>query len=98
VDPGFGFGKRSAHNLALLRNLGALVELGVPVLVGLSRKATLGKITNQPVAERTIASVTAALLAVQQGVAIVRVHDVAETRVALLILGVIADPGFRFDD
>ena len=98
VDPGFGFGKRSAHNLALLRNLGALVELGVPVLVGLSRKATLGKITNQPVAERTIASVTAALLAVQQGVAIVRVHDVAETRAALLILGVIADPGFRFDD
>jgi dihydropteroate synthase len=98
VDPGFGFGKKSAHNLALLRNLGALVELGVPVLAGLSRKSTLGKITNHPVAERTTASVTAALLAVQQGVAIVRVHDVAETRDALLILGVIADPGFRFDD
>jgi dihydropteroate synthase len=98
VDPGFGFGKRSAHNLALLRNLRVLVELGVPVLVGLSRKSTLGKITNQPVTERAVASVTAALLAVQQGVAIVRVHDVAETRDALLILGVIADPGFRFDD
>jgi dihydropteroate synthase len=98
VDPGFGFGKRSAHNLALLRNLGALVELGVPVLVGLSRKSTLGKITNQPVAERTIASVTAALLAVQQGVAMVRVHDVAQTRDALFTFGVVADPGFRFDD
>lgn len=97
VDPGFGFGKRSAHNLALLRNLDALVELDVPVLAGLSRKSTLGRITNQPVAQRTIASVTAALLAVQQGVAIVRVHDVAETRDALLILGVLADPGFHFD-
>jgi dihydropteroate synthase len=98
LDPGFGFGKRSVHNLELLRNVRTLVALGFPILVGLSRKSTLGKITNKPVAERTIASVTAALLAVQQGAAIVRVHDVVETRDALLILGLVAEPGFRFDD
>jgi dihydropteroate synthase len=98
VDPGFGFGKRSAHNLALLRNLDALAGLGLPVLAGLSRKSTLGKITNKPLADRTVASVTAALLAVQHGAAIVRVHDVAETRDALSILGAVDDPGFRFDD
>jgi dihydropteroate synthase len=98
LDPGFGFGKRSAHNLELLRRLRALVALGYPVLVGLSRKSTLGKITNRPVAQRTIASITAALLAVQRGAALVRVHDVAETRDALQILGVVAEPGFNFDD
>jgi dihydropteroate synthase len=98
LDPGFGFGKRSVHNLELLRWLGALVALGYPVLVGLSRKSTLGKITNRPVAQRTIASITAALLAVQRGAAMVRVHDVAETREALQILGVVAEPGFNFDD
>jgi dihydropteroate synthase len=98
LDPGFGFGKRSAHNLELLRWLGALVALGYPVLVGLSRKSTLGKITNRPVAQRTIASITAALLAVQRGAAMVRVHDVAETREALQILGVVTEPGFNFDD
>ncbi len=98
LDPGFGFGKRSVHNLELLRWLRALVALGYPVLVGLSRKSTLGKITNRPVGERTIASVTAALLAVQRGAAMVRVHDVAETREALQILGVVTEPGFNFDD
>jgi dihydropteroate synthase len=98
VDPGFGFGKRSAHNLELLRNLGAFADLGVPMLVGLSRKSTLGKITNQPAEQRTIASVTAALLAVQRGAAIVRVHDVAEMRAALRILGAVEELGLRFDD
>lgn len=98
LDPGFGFGKRSVHNLELLRWLGALVALGYPVLVGLSRKSTLGKITNRPVGQRTIASITAALLAVQRGAAMVRVHDVAETREALQILGVVTEPGFNFDD
>jgi dihydropteroate synthase len=98
LDPGFGFGKRSAHNLQLLRNVRTLTTLGFPILVGLSRKSTLGKLTNKPVAERTIASVTAALLAVQQGAAIVRVHDVAQTRDALAILGHVAEPGFRLDD
>jgi dihydropteroate synthase len=98
IDPGFGFGKRSVHNLELLRNLRSLASLEVPVLAGLSRKSTLGKITNQPVERRAIASVTAALLAVQLGAAIVRVHDVAQTRDALRILGAVEELGFSFDD
>ena len=98
IDPGFGFGKRSAHNLELLRNLRSLASLGVPVLAGLSRKSTLGRITNQPVEQRAIASATAALLAVQRGAAIVRVHDVAQTRDALRILGAVEELGFSFDD
>jgi dihydropteroate synthase len=98
IDPGFGFGKRSVHNLELLRNLRSLASLEVPVLAGLSRKSTLGKITNQPVEQRAIASVTAALLAVQRGAAIVRVHDVAQTRDALRILGAVEELGFSFDD
>jgi dihydropteroate synthase len=98
IDPGFGFGKRSVHNLELLRNLRSLANLGVPVLAGLSRKSTLGRITNQPVEQRAIASVTAVLLAVQRGAAIVRVHDVAQTRAALRILGAVEELGFSFDD
>ena len=98
IDPGFGFGKRSVHNLELLRNLRSLASLEVPVLAGLSRKSTLGKITNQSVEQRAIASVTAALLAVQRGAAIVRVHDVAQTRDALRILGAVEELGFSFDD
>jgi dihydropteroate synthase len=89
VDPGFGFGKRSEHNLALLRNLPALASLGVPLLVGLSRKSTLGRITGQPVEQRTAASVAAAVLAVERGAAIVRVHDVAATRDALRVLAAV---------
>ena len=86
VDPGFGFGKTVGHNLALLRNLGRLGELGAPLLVGLSRKSTLGAITGRPAGERLAASVAAALLAVQHGARIVRVHDVAATRDALAVL------------
>lgn len=85
IDPGFGFGKTLAHNLALLRHLGRLRELSVPVLAGLSRKSMLGTITGQDVNHRTTASVAAALLAVQHGASIVRVHDVRETVDALKI-------------
>lgn len=85
-DPGFGFGKTLAHNLALLRHLGALSAGGRPLLAGLSRKSMLGALTGRPAAERLPASVAAALLAVQRGAAIVRVHDVAATRDALNIL------------
>lgn len=85
VDPGFGFGKTLAHNLALLRDLGALDELGVPVLAGLSRKSMLGAITGQDVNHRASASIAAALLAVQRGARIVRVHDVRETVDALRV-------------
>lgn len=85
IDPGFGFGKTLEHNLDLLRELGRLRELGVPVLAGLSRKSMLGAITGQNVSQRQSASVVAALIAVQRGAAIVRVHDVRETVDALKI-------------
>ena len=80
VDPGFGFGKTAAHNLALLRNLGRLADLGAPVLAGLSRKSTIGRITGRPVEERLAGSLAMALLAIEGGARIVRVHDVRETR------------------
>ena len=83
VDPGFGFGKTLEHNLALLRDLEAFAVLGVPLLVGLSRKSMLGLVTGRPVEQRLAASVAAALIAVQNGASIVRVHDVAETVDAL---------------
>lgn len=79
IDPGFGFGKTLAHNIALLRGLDAFAGLGVPVLAGLSRKSMLGAITGQPVEQRLAASLAAALLAVQRGAQIVRVHDVRAT-------------------
>jgi len=83
VDPGFGFGKTLEHNLALLGALDRFAAGGLPVLVGMSRKSMLGTITGRPVGERVTASATAALLAVQRGASIVRVHDVAATRDAL---------------
>lgn len=86
IDPGFGFGKTLTHNLHLLRHLDALRVLGVPVLAGLSRKSMLGALTGRTVEERMPASVAAALLAVQRGAAIVRVHDVRETVDALKVL------------
>ena len=83
LDPGIGFGKTPEHNLALARQQRLLLALACPLLLGWSRKSTLGQITGRPVGERTAASVAAALAAVQQGAAIVRVHDVAETVDAL---------------
>ncbi len=85
VDPGIGFGKTLAHNLALLRRLAELARLGVPVVVGWSRKSSLGAITGRPVEERLAASLAAALLAAQAGATILRVHDVRETRDALAV-------------
>lgn len=83
LDPGFGFGKTKEHNLALLRALPALTELGYPILVGLSRKSMLKQLTGRPVQERLPASLAAALAAVARGASIVRVHDVRETVDAL---------------
>ncbi|HZM33991.1 MAG TPA: dihydropteroate synthase [Burkholderiales bacterium] len=80
VDPGFGFGKTAAHNLELLRNLSALKDLGVPLLAGLSRKSTIGAVTGRPVEERLAGSLAMALLALQGGATILRVHDVKETK------------------
>jgi dihydropteroate synthase len=78
VDPGFGFGKTAQHNLTLLKHLSELSEF--PILVGLSRKSTLGKVTGRPVDERLAGSLAMALLALQGGATILRVHDVKETR------------------
>jgi len=79
VDPGIGFAKTADHNLALLSRQRELLGLGRPLLVGWSRKGTLGLITGRPVGERLAASVAAALAAVHRGAHIVRVHDVAAT-------------------
>jgi dihydropteroate synthase len=87
LDPGFGFGKRREHNLALLARFEILCGGGYPVLAGLSRKSVLAAITGrQAPEERVYASVAAALMAVERGAAIVRVHDVAATRDALSVL------------
>ena len=80
VDPGFGFGKSVTHNFALLRKLPEIGRLGFPVLAGWSRKSSLGKITGRAADERLAGSLTAALLALQGGATILRVHDVKETR------------------
>lgn len=85
LDPGFGFGKTLEHNLALFRALPEMCLGGFPLLVGVSRKAMLGAITGSPVNQRMAASVSAALLAVQKGAKIIRVHDVAATRDALAV-------------
>ena len=86
LDPGFGFGKTLAHNLALFAHMDRLGSAGLPVLAGVSRKSMLGAITGRPVDQRLGASVAAALLAVQKGARIVRVHDVADTVDALKVL------------
>jgi len=85
LDPGIGFGKTPGHNLALARQQRRLLDLGCPLLLGWSRKFTLGQLTGRPVEQRAAASVAAALAAVHHGAAIVRVHDVAETVDALKI-------------
>jgi len=79
VDPGFGFGKTVQHNLQLLNGLPRLAALGLPVLVGLSRKSLIQKLIGRPVQERLPASLALAVLAVERGAAIVRTHDVAAT-------------------
>jgi dihydropteroate synthase len=79
LDPGIGFGKSVEHNLALLARQRELLALGQPLLIGWSRKSTLGAVTGRPVEQRLHASVAAALMAAERGAAIVRVHDVAAT-------------------
>jgi len=91
ADVGFGFGKTAAHNLTLLARFAEFRELGVPLAAGLSRKATLGRITGRPVDERLAASLAAALLAAQAGAKILRVHDVAETCDALALWAAVQD-------
>lgn len=86
VDPGLGFGKTVEHNYTLLRNTQRIAdELGLPVLIGLSRKSMIGAVTGRPVEARMAGSLAGALAAVAQGAKIVRVHDVAETVDALKV-------------
>ncbi|MEQ1593038.1 MAG: dihydropteroate synthase [Thiobacillaceae bacterium] len=85
IDPGFGFGKGLAHNLALLKNIDVLAALEMPVMVGLSRKSMLGALTERGVDEREFAGVAAHLMAVERGARLVRVHDVAAMRDALAV-------------
>lgn len=91
IDPGFGFGKTLAHNLTLLSGLAAVTDVGVPVLVGLSRKAMLGRLTGRDVGARTAAGVAAAVLAVERGARLIRTHDVTETVDALKVAAAVAD-------
>ena len=86
VDPGFGFGKTLSHNVALLASLDRLSSLGVPIMVGLSRKSMLGQLTGRAVGNRLPGSLAAAVIAAQRGAAVLRVHDVAATRDVLAVL------------
>jgi dihydropteroate synthase len=93
VDPGFGFGKAPHHNLELLRNLGSLRLLGRPILLGTSRKSTLGKVLDLPAAERVEATLATTVLGVVAGVDMVRVHDVrANVRAARMADAVLRGP------
>jgi len=86
IDPGFGFGKTLAHNVAMLKHVGQLQQdLQLPALVGVSRKTMIGDLTGKPVEQRMAGSLSAALAAVARGAKIVRVHDVAETVDALKV-------------
>lgn len=90
IDPGFGFGKTLSHNIELLRHLDHFMDMEAPVMVGLSRKAMLGKITGNQVGDRIHASVAAALLAKAKGARILRVHDVKATRDALAVYNAVS--------
>jgi dihydropteroate synthase len=91
VDPGFGFGKTRTHNVELLANLRQLQTIGLPVLVGLSRKSSIGDLTGRPVNDRLAGSISAAVLAVMNGAQIVRAHDVKETVDALRIASAVME-------
>jgi dihydropteroate synthase len=95
VDPGIGFGKRLQDNLDLLRGLGNLRMLGVPVLVGTSRKRFVGDITGQEVGQRRGGSLASALVSAMNGASIVRVHDVRDTVSALAMLTALTEQGER---
>jgi len=109
VDPGFGFGKTTAHNLALLAQLERFTDLGVPVLAGLSRKRTIGELTGRDDPhDRVHGSVAAHVIAAQRGAKLLRVHDVAATVDALKVWDAVAQapkpkksssvPGIRWPD
>jgi dihydropteroate synthase len=89
LDPGFGFGKTTAHNVALIQHLGSFVELGFPLLVGLSRKSVLGRIAGGDEQQRLHAGLAASVISVMKGAKIVRVHDVKATVDALKVVSAV---------
>lgn len=89
LDPGFGFGKTLAHNLALLQRLPEFARLGLPLLVGMSRKSMVAQLLGRPVEQRLAGSLALALLAAERGASIIRVHDVAETVDVLKVLAAV---------
>lgn len=93
LDPGFGFGKTVGHNLQLLRGLPRLAALGLPLLVGLSRKSMIGQLIGRGVQERLPASLALAVLAAERGAAIIRTHDVAATADAVAMWTAVRDMG-----
>jgi dihydropteroate synthase len=93
LDPGFGFGKTTAHNLRLLQQLDRLVAHGYPVLAGLSRKSLIGNVLGLPVDKRLYPGLALAVIAVWQGAAIIRTHDVAATREAIEMCHAVRDAG-----
>ena len=96
LDPGIGFGKTAAQNLAILNHLSRYRSLGCPLLVGLSRKAFLAQLIGDPAANRTAGTIGAAMAAARQGVEVLRVHDVALVRQALLVFDALG--GFAAED
>lgn len=90
LDPGFGFGKTAAHNYQLLRELNQFQSLGLPILIGISRKSMLGVATGRDVDQRLAAGIAATMVALQHGAAIIRTHDVAQTIDAINIFRAIA--------
>ena len=91
LDPGFGFGKTREHNITLIQQLESFVQLGQPLLVGLSRKSVLGQVTGNDVDARLYASIAAAVISAQKGARILRVHDVKATVEALKIVTALSD-------
>ena len=96
VDPGFGFGKRTVDNLALLKQLASFEALGVPIAVGLSRKSMLAKLTGRDVNDRLAGSVALAAIAVLHGARIVRAHEVGATIDAVRVAAAVIK-GEEFD-
>jgi dihydropteroate synthase len=91
LDPGFGFGKTLAHNLALLKALPEMGDLGYPLLVGMSRKSMIAQLLDRPVDERLPGSLALAMLAAERGAAIIRVHDVAATADVLKVFNAVTE-------
>lgn len=98
LDPGFGFGKTRAHNISLIQQLNKLIDIGQPLLVGLSRKSVLGSITGGDESQRLYASIAASVISAMNGAKIIRVHDVKATVDALKVVTVIQQTQIKIGD